>query len=400
VKLSVVLEHRFFRLPDGTVWTKAPIANEYWQQYLDEFDVVTIVARVKDIPSIEDGYMRVDGSRVRMSSLPFYLGPLQFFRKFLQIRRSLISKIDGADAVILHAPGILSVCAASFLMRSRKPYGMRVVGDPHDVFSPGAMKHPLRRVLRWYFSRKLRKHCAFSCGCSYVTERKLQQRYPAREHGFTTNYSSIQLGKEGISSYSRPVRQGACRFVIVTVGSLMQPYKGVDVLINAVKICVINDLDVSLVVIGDGNVRASLESLAVALNLGSRIKFLGQLRAGSAIRDQLDKADLFVLASRAEGLPRSMIEAMARAVPCIGTNVGGIPELISSENRVSPGNSDALAEKIQQVLGDPERMRKMSEENLKTASCYEASVLRGRKTLFYQHVRKCTRNWLRDSGEG
>ena len=194
------------------------------------------------------------------------------------------------------------------------------------------------------------------------------------------------------------MRRGACRFTIVAVGSLEQPYKGVDVLINAVDICVTSGFDIFLVVIGDGKIRASLESSAAALNLGSRIKFLGQLPAGSAIRHKLDEADLFVLASRTEGLPRSMIEAMARGLPCIGTSVGGIPELMSKENMVSPDNAEALADKIKQVIGDPERMGQMSDENLKAAWHYEASVLRERRTLFHQHVRKCTSGWLRTRG--
>ena len=88
--------------------------------------------------------------------------------------------------------------------------------------------------------------------------------------------------------------------------------------------------------------------------------FLGQLPAGEMVRAQLDKADLFILPSKTEGLPRALVEAMARALPCIGTTVGGIPELLPSEDLVPPGDVKALAETIEDVLRRPERLAKMS----------------------------------------
>ena len=62
--------------------------------------------------------------------------------------------------------------------------------------------------------------------------------------------------------------------------------------------------------------------------LRDRVRFRGQLTTPVDVRAELDRADLFVLPSRQEGLPRAMIEAMARALPCIGSSVGGIPELL------------------------------------------------------------------------
>jgi glycosyltransferase involved in cell wall biosynthesis len=89
-----------------------------------------------------------------------------------------------------------------------------------------------------------------------------------------------------------------------------------------------------------------------------------------------------------------MLEAMARALPCIGSNVGGIPELLSSEDLVSPGDVDRLADKISEVLSDPQRMARMSERNWRVSQEYRYDVVRSREMEFYRQVRIRTEQWL------
>ena len=88
-----------------------------------------------------------------------------------------------------------------------------------------------------------------------------------------------------------------------------------------------------LTVIGDGRYRAELEALAASLDLP--VRFTSQLKRPQVMAE-LDDANLFVLASRTEGLPRAVIEAMARGLPCVGTRVGGIPELLDSRALCDP----------------------------------------------------------------
>ncbi len=169
-------------------------------------------------------------------------------------------------------------------------------------------------------------------------------------------------------------------------------------LINAVATCVREGLDLKLIVVGDGKHRAELEAQAVALGLGKRVCFRGQLAAGDAVRAQLDQADLFVLPSHQEGLPKAMVEAMAQALPCIGSTVGGIPELLTPEDMVPPGNVAALARKIREVVTDPERMAHMSAHNLEKAKEYRDEVLREQRNNFYHYVREKTEAWLETQG--
>jgi glycosyltransferase involved in cell wall biosynthesis len=132
---------------------------------------------------------------------------------------------------------------------------------------------------------------------------------------------------------------------------------------------------------------------AERLGMASRIRFLGQVTAGEPVRRILDAADLFVLPSRTEGLPRALVEAMARGLPCIGSAVGGVPELLDASELVPAGDPAALAAKIQEVLRDPLRMETMSRRNLADAREFCDSALAGRRRRFYQHVRDFTETW-------
>ena len=397
MRVSVVLEQRFDKTSDGQIRAASGVcAYKFWQRYLEVFDSVNVIARVRENASDvscsrEFSDSRADGDRVSFSCVPHFIGPRQYVLKAWKIHQALRQSIGRRDAVILRVPGTLASCLQPYLQRTGHPYAVEVVGDPYDVFAPGTVKHPLRPVFRRLFSWRLRHQCDTARACSYVTEKKLQLRYPPGRGSFSTHFSSIELPPEAIAEATRQSTPGKNRFSIVHVGSLSQLYKAPDVLVDAVARCVLKGMDLQLTMIGDGRARPILESLPAASKLGNRLRFPGQLPAGKAIRDELDKADLFVLPSRTEGLPRAMIEAMARGLPCIGSTVGGFPELLPDEDLVPPDDTAALAQKIQEVLTNKDRMQRMSRRNLEKAKEYGSDILRARRTAFYQHIKEASK---------
>jgi glycosyltransferase involved in cell wall biosynthesis len=223
-----------------------------------------------------------------------------------------------------------------------------------------------------------------------ISDAQIEEEILADE-GFWSHYSSIDLESEAIGNARGGINQKAYR--LVTVGSLAQRYKGIDVLIGALARCVQAGLNLTAVVVGDGRFRSELEAHAAHLGVAARISFVGEVQAGKPVRDILDASDLFVMPSRTEGLPRAMIEAMARGLPCIGSAVGGIPELLGAANMVLPDDPAVLAAKIREVLGDHSRMTEMSQQNLTTAKKYAEPVLAARRKRFYEHVRDFTQAW-------
>ena len=138
--------------------------------------------------------------------------------------------------------------------------------------------------------------------------------------------------------------------------------------------------------IGAGKHLGEMQELASSLGIEQYVNFLGYLSNRQEIQHNLDSADAFVLASRTEGLPRVVVEAMARALPVIATRVGGVPELISDQFLVEKDDPIGLASKILSLIDDPELFEDASKMNLQKASEFLESILSARRRLFYQSL--------------
>jgi len=398
MQVLVALEARFDRTPDGHVWSPGWAHYDFFKRYLDVFDAVCPIARVRSVDEPPRGARRADGPGVSFASLPHYVGPWQYARCYPALRRAVHLAVSPPAAVILRVPGPIGTLVESAMRAAGRPFAVEVVGDPQDVFSPGGVRTRLRPLFRWWAPRTLRRQCAGACAATYVTARILQERYPPAAGVFTSGCSDIDLDDDAFVAHPRPCRAASEPWSVLLVGSLEQLYKGPDVLIEAAALCAGLGLHLHITIVGDGKHRLELEALARARGLADRIRFTGELPPGAAVRSELDRADLFVLPSRTEGLPRALIEAMARAVPCIGTSVGGIPELLSPGELVEPGSAPALAAKLREVLGDVQRLSLLSAANLEHARAFHKDTLVPQRRGFFRVVKEATLVWQHSHG--
>lgn len=400
MNVIITKERRFQLGSDGNIYTDNESASGYkfFQRYLDVFDSVTVVGRLQR--ELTTGNSIVTGPNVNFLPIPYYLGPTEYLLKCFEIDKvfdSIIEKNLNTSAFIARCPSKLGSILIKKLQKIGHPFGMEVVGDPYDVFAPGAIKHPLRPIFRKWFSRSLCRLCQQATALAYVTEYSLQRRYPPSPGAFNTHYSSIYLDPSAFVEKPRTTWTKDRPYELICVGTLAQLYKAPDVLIKAIEVCRRNGLDVRLNIVGDGKYRVELEMLVSSLGLTQWVRFLGQLKSGEPVRNELDKADVFVLPSKGEGLPRAMIEAMARGLPCIGTSASGIPELLDDSDMVEAGNVEALALKIGEVLSSPSRMAEMSERNLKKSKKYLNETLQKRRIDFFMEVKNKTEEFKQKS---
>lgn len=141
---------------------------------------------------------------------------------------------------------------------------------------------------------------------------------------------------------------------IICVGRLV-PAKGQHILLEACSLLQKQGLVFKLTLVGDGPDRHSLEEFVASNNLEGTVTFTGVL-GQDKVRIQYDKADLFVLASFAEGVPVVLMEAMAKEIPVISTCITGIPELIEHGHDgllARPGDAVDLSNQILTLLENP-----------------------------------------------
>jgi glycosyltransferase involved in cell wall biosynthesis len=404
MKLLLSTPIRFQMTADGRIWARQEADSyAFWTRYLAEFEGITLLARVRRVAAPPAGWLRANGPRVTFAPVPDFVGPFQLLCRWFSVRNAIHSAIGAPGAVLFRLPCNIGVLAWRRLASSH-PYGVEVLADPYAALAPGSIDTSLRTVWRWLLPHYLRKMCLGATAAAYVTRYALQRIYPPNRDKFstsysdfmTTYYSSTKLTRNLIAGSSRRYSANEKTHTVISVGAMEILYKAQDILIKACGSCVQRGLDLRLVLVGEGKMRQSLEDLAREVGMAARVTFAGQLAGEDQINRALDNADLFALPSRAEGLPRAMIEAMARGLPCIGSDVGGIPELISSDCLVPVDDAPALAAKICEVLTDSARMARMSKENLERVTEYSDDVLRGRREAFYRHLASETAKW--DSG--
>lgn len=169
------------------------------------------------------------------------------------------------------------------------------------------------------------------------------------------NYSNRLRNTPGNDVYG-PIRQNRENYPIVLTVARLDKQKGHTYLLKAAA----EIPETLFVFVGDGPERANLENEAQDLRIDDRVIFLGMRYD---IPELLYGCDLFVLPSLYEGLPLSIMEAMAAEKPVIAPDIGGVNELIINGETgllVPPANPSALASSIRFVISSPDSACKMT----------------------------------------
>jgi glycosyltransferase involved in cell wall biosynthesis len=139
--------------------------------------------------------------------------------------------------------------------------------------------------------------------------------------------------------------------VVLVTASRLSFKNGVDDLIRAIAKL---PPEFKLLIAGEGEDRGMLEAEVANLNIASRVVFHG-ITSHDDLPALLQASDIFVRASRSEGLGNSFLEAMAAGIPIVGTNVGGIPDFLTDgETGVFclPNNPDSIAMAVSRIAHD------------------------------------------------
>lgn len=363
-RLIVALEHHFVRVR-GEVYTQLAFGYPYWAEYHARFQTVGILARVHESDAIPAGAFRADGPGVNVIPMPVYRGP----RAFLQaLPRSLRAAwaASGQHACFLLRSGNIATLLWLCLLLRRRPYAREVQGDVYGAvleFQGAARAGLAGRLIATTMDRLCAWQVRGASATSYVSPH-LQRHYPSRRPSREFVFSSVSLSPD-LVGHPRPASAfSADGLRLVSIGRLERE-KGHQVLLEALQLLTrdVPAAPIHLRLIGDGSQLHALRACAQAAGLADRVEFTGLLPHGPQLFAHLDWADLFILPSLSEGMPRALIEAMARGLPALGSATGGILELLDPDQCVPAGDAHALARALRDRLGHPDRLADESRRN-------------------------------------
>ena len=174
--------------------------------------------------------------------------------------------------------------------------------------------------------------------------------------------------KESFYNRTRPIKTNN----IVSVGRLTKQ-KNQELLIRAYSeiSTIIPD---KLYIYGDGELNNQLKQLITELGMSEKIFLMGNIKN---IEEEIIKYKLFVLSSDYEGMPNSLMEAMALGIPCISSDCpcGGPRELLKQKYLFKTKDKEALKKLILDVVQDNNILEKMSEENTNKAKTFRNDVI-------------------------
>jgi len=221
--------------------------------------------------------------------------------------------------------------------------GIPAIYTPHGWPFGGRFSRPASLLYLWLERAVAAKAAATVCVCRY--ERELALRKGAgRPEQLHVIYNGVKDIEPGLRA-----APGSSPVVIVSVARF-EPPKDHGTLLEALARIAAKSWRLALV--GDGPNETAMRELAAKLGLAEKIQFLGYLADPAPV---LAKAHIFVLSSRAEGFPRSLLEAMRAGLPVVATRVGGVAEAVDDGAEgflVAPADAGDLAGRLAGLIED------------------------------------------------
>jgi glycosyltransferase involved in cell wall biosynthesis len=260
----------------------------------------------------------------------------------------------------------------------------RVLKIPYVVWGQGSDVHlPDWSTNR--FSRTVIKNADAAIALTEDMRQAMRARYE-REIAIVPN--GIELGdrRTGLSMQ----KTGGFERRIICVGRLY-PVKGIQYLIQAMARIHGEMPGARLTLVGDGTERGELEDLVDRLGVRECVTFTGRV-PHEEVRGYLDRADVFVLPSLSEGLPLTILEAMASGLPIVATKVGGVPDIVDEGMNgylVEPRNPDEIADRVSMLLRNDVVRDEISARNRKKAEQFGWDEIAGALERVYESAIGC-----------
>lgn len=353
---------------------------ELWERYLQFSDELNVVCRGRYEDVTEDVKTNTNKLDTESVDIRVLTPKSNNFIAYGKSERAIIySTVLNSDIVICRLPSEIGAIAHKYALSLKKKVIIEVVGCPFDSFRyQGSLLGKIYSIF-WYF--RMKRHLISSTHSVYVSSEFLPGRYPAR---LDSNFAFVSDVVINETNYNK---SKITKNKIGLIASLNTDYKGIDTAIKALSLTE----NLHLEIVGPGS-SDKWVSLARTEGVKERVTFLGSLPSGDSINSWLDTVDIYIQPSLTEGLPRALVEAMARGKICLGSRVGGIPELLEPEFMFSKKDYKSLA-RLLLKYSTTANQNEIAERNLEFASKFVSKSITSKRNEFYQRVLDCESNY-------
>lgn len=382
MKVLFVHDHIFSKSITGEVYSAAAFPQHAWDRYLEFFNSIIVVGRGGGVAENTLELVLSSREEVEFDFVP----KLSISPSFLKKRKLIINKlrkhVSEANAVVVRLPSENGIIAFELARTMKKPVAVEIVGCVWEaLWNHGSILAKLYAPLAFWRMRRTIQKSNLSL---YVTQKFLQDRYPSAENAVVASASNVEI-EIPCKDYVVNRSWNKNKIVIGLIGNYKTKYKGIHSALEALGKLRGKLDNFEFRVLGRGDPTEYLK-LAENLEINDRVFFDGGLPNGEPVMRWLDGIDIYLQPSLTEGLPRALIEAMSRGCVCLGSNVGGIPELLSKEFMHQAGNADELAGLLIKITNQRSKWSQISLSNYESAIVYNKDYLAVKRSQFYSKL--------------
>lgn len=232
-----------------------------------------------------------------------------------------------------------------------------------------------RKILAYFYKKKISTPVAISD----LIGKEISEVYKLDSNLIEVVYNPVSIKKFSNQSIEKSNENKTITFI--NVARFVEPKNHIE-LIKVFKEVNERNKNTRLLLLGDGPLRNEIENMINELNLESSIELKGNV---PNVEYYLATSDVFVLPSTYEGLPLTILEAMAAGLPIIATSVGGVPDIVNSNGILTePGDNESLISAMNKLANNKELRCKMGEISIKEVQKYDISKV----TLKYEKLYK------------
>ena len=299
-----------------------------------------------------------------------YLGKKRGFDPSIISKMRKIIKAYQPDVIHTHRYVLPYAFLASMGFKAKRVHTVHNVAQKEQT----KVGKNINRVLFRYFN-------VVPVALSKEIQRTIQEVYGLPDNRIPVVFNGIDLSRCIVKeSYARKDT-----FTVLHIGRFMD-VKNHELLLRSFARFKGQHSDARLQLLGDGELKENMMQLAGQLNITDAVEFAG---LQSNVYPWLHNADVFILPSKFEGMPMTLIEAMGTGLPIIASNVGGLPDMLSSQKEallIEP-KEEKIIEALEMVYSDAKKREYWGRNALQRSSLFSSQAMARKYLQLYSSGR-------------